>query len=214
MNSDIPKQFMEIGKEPLLCHTIRRFYTAGDIDTILVTLPADYQDYWLECCSNYNFTIPHQIIPGGKERFDSIRAALEELRYEDGLVGIHDGVRPFASKSLIQKLFEEASPAIGAVPAIPVKDSVRRKNGDYWEVAKRSELRKIQTPQVFDLRELISAYETASQYQNETFSDDASVYEKSGKFIKLVDGEPKNFKVTDELDFKFAQFLAQNIVNE
>jgi hypothetical protein len=93
--SHVPKQFIELGQQPLLAHTLYQCYQALPFDEILLTLPADYRSYWEELYKAVSPKVPHRIVDGGQERFDSVKAALSTLEAGDGLVGIHDGVRPW-----------------------------------------------------------------------------------------------------------------------
>ena len=210
MNAALPKQFIKIGGKSVLMHTIRNFYRALDFKQILVTLPEGFHTYWQKLCDEAEFTIPHTVITGGKKRFHSVQKALGYLQAEEGVVGIHDGVRPFSGSDLIQTIFKAAETHKAAIPVIPIKDSVRIKEGSRWIVKDRSELRKVQTPQVFDLKLLRVAYEYAGRFPGKEFTDDASVWEKRYEDVKLVDGNERNIKITDNLDLKFADFLLQS----
>ncbi len=208
LNQSLPKQFLTIAGYPLLWHSVKRFYEALNPKKILITLPESYLDYWNALCGSYGLSIPHEVVTGGEERFHSVQYALSKVSDSEGLVGIHDGVRPFVSNELIQRVWKEAQENEAAVPAIPLKDTIRKYSGDYWKAEDRASFRSIQTPQVFDLRKLKTAYQ---ENLGTNVTDDAMVWEASGKSISLVNGEESNLKITNEWDFEFAQVLGQKL---
>ena len=125
MGADIPKQFIEIGGLPILMRTILRFREYGDVSIILV-LPKDQQDYWQHLCQVHHFTEDYQIADGGSERFFSIKNALALIPDDaQGVVAVHDGVRPFPSVEVIARCFETARQTGTAVPVIPVVETIR-----------------------------------------------------------------------------------------
>lgn len=204
--SHVPKQFIELGQQPLLAHTLYQCYQALPFDEILLTLPADYRSYWEELYKAVSPKVPHRIVDGGQERFDSVKAALSTLEAGDGLVGIHDGVRPFASAALIAEAFTVAASQQAAVPLVKVRDSLRIQTNDQWMPLDRSLVRKVQTPQVFDLQDLREAYEQAG---DQPLTDDAQIWEKAGHSLTFIDGEAANFKLTSDTDLAYARFVFQ-----
>ena len=125
MGADIPKQFIEIGGLPILMRTILRFREYGDVSIILV-LPKDQQNYWQHLCQVHHFTEDYQIADGGSERFFSIKNALALIPDDaQGVVAVHDGVRPFPSVEVIARCFETARQTGTAVPVIPVVETLR-----------------------------------------------------------------------------------------
>ena len=125
MGADIPKQFIEIGGLPILMRTILRFREYGDVSIILV-LPKDQQNYWQHLCQVHHFTEDYQIADGGSERFFSIKNALALIPDDaQGVVAVHDGVRPFPSVEVIARCFETARQTGTAVPVIPVVETIR-----------------------------------------------------------------------------------------
>jgi len=208
MHNTVPKQFLKLGKLPLLWYVIRQFHEALQPAQIIVTLPAGYQAYWAELCEAEGLALPHETLTGGQERFHSVKAALEAIRAEEGWVGIHDGVRPFVSTGLIQRVQRAAEASGAALPALPVQDSVRQRVNDQWVAQDRSLIQRVQTPQIFDLHRLKAAYQTAWQHN---LTDDAMVWEKAGHSVSLVEGEEPNFKITHEWDFEMAEWLSQKL---
>ncbi len=201
MNAEIPKQFLEVNAKPILMHTLEKFHFDG-IQIILV-LNVDYHDYWYKLCNDYQFNIPYTLVKGGITRYQSVKNGLSNIR-ETALVAIHDAVRPCIKQSLIANAFEEAAIHGSAVLSIPLKDSIRKKTGDFNQALNREDYVLIQTPQVFSSELLKKAYQ--EPYRND-FTDDASVVEFNSHKIHLVEGDPFNIKVTYPEDLKIIETL-------
>lgn len=201
MKAALPKQFLPLAGEPLLMRTMRAF---SDFTKIVLVLPQAQIPYWHELCVQYGFSLPHNVVAGGTERFYSVKNALDCL-LGGGLVAVHDGVRPFVSREIIAGAFELAAANGSAVPVIPVVDSLRRQVDDgNSEPVSRRNLYAVQTPQVFDLEKLRQAYDC--DYSPE-FTDDASVYEAAGYSISICQGSRYNFKITTAEDLHLAEVL-------
>ncbi|MCP4521709.1 MAG: 2-C-methyl-D-erythritol 4-phosphate cytidylyltransferase [Cytophagales bacterium] len=196
MKSSISKQFLVLGTKPILMHTIEAFHRCNNINIILV-LPVNDQKLWEELCDKHSFEIPVHIATGGKTRFHSVLNGLNSIDTTKGLVAIHDGVRPFISKEIIEKSFESAQQNLSGVVAVPLKDSIRRDVEGTNKALNRVDYKLIQTPQTFSLEEIKQAFET--EYQS-FFTDDASVFEHAGNVIHLVEGDYKNIKLTTPED--------------
>jgi len=206
MGGELPKQFIPIGGKPILMHTIEAFYNFNPDIHIILVLPASHRDYWAELCVEYRFEIRHVITLGGKTRFHSVLNGLQLVK--DGIVGVHDGARPFTSKELIGHCFNEAVKYEAVIPVIDSTDSLRELTHDgKSKIIDRSKIKLVQTPQVFTVELLKKAYET--DYKD-TFTDDASVVEAMGKEIHLVKGETTNIKVTTPIDLKIGEFIINN----
>jgi 2-C-methyl-D-erythritol 4-phosphate cytidylyltransferase len=198
MKSDIPKQFIEVGGLPILMHTLKQFKEAdAEIELILV-LPESQFEYWNMLCKKYS-TAPHQLVKGGKTRFQSGLNGLQVIENE-GIVAIHDGVRPFVSIDIINESFKIAAEKGTAVVSVPSKDSVRV-NG---QAIDRSTVRLIQTPQTFQISLIKKAFETE---ELSTFTDDASVAEHAGFTINLIEGNYENIKITTPEDLLWAEVI-------
>lgn len=203
MGTDLPKQFLPIGGQPIIMHTIRQFYEYNSLINIILVLPVSHQQYWRGLIKEYDFKIPHQIADAGETRFDSVKNGLEKAKGK--LIAVHDAVRPFISKSLINRCFLSAMENKTAIPTIPSKDSLR-KMIDYENsvIIDRSKIVQVQTPQVFEAELLKTAYRVSYQ---DSFTDDASVVEYSNHRVHLIEGGETNFKITTPLDLKVAEFL-------
>ena len=204
MNQDIPKQFIELDGKPVLMHTIEAFHKCVLNPEIILVLNIQQHEFWEELCLQHAFSIPHQVIEGGQERFDSVKNGLR-LITETGVVAVHDAVRPLVSTELVYASYQMALEKGNAIAAIQPVDSVRimRKEGKSAAL-NRDELFLIQTPQTFVAEQLKEAYQQA--YSKE-FTDDASVVEKAGFGIHILPGERSNIKITYEQDLKLASFL-------
>ena len=205
MGSDIPKQFLPIGGKPVLMRTLERFREyAADLQIILV-LPEAQQAYWQELCAKYNFKVKYQLANGGQTRFHSVQNGLALVPDDaEGVVGVHDGVRPFPSIEVIKNCYETARTAKAVIPVIPVVETVRHLEGDSSVTVPRGDYRLVQTPQTFDIQLLKAANR---QPYNDGFTDDASVVESYGHAITLVEGNRENIKITTPYDLKIAEVL-------
>ena len=208
MGGDVPKQFIPIGGKPVLMRTIERFYEYNPTLGIILVLPESQQAYWKSLCKDYGFTIRHTIVNGGETRFESSKNGLSAIPDdEEGVVGIHDGVRPFASVKVIADCFEAARDEYAAIPVVPVAETLRyidRQGGG--KNVMRSDYRIVQTPQVFDISLLKQAF---SQPYQTHFTDDASVVEALGCQISMVEGNRENIKLTTPFDLKIAETLLE-----
>ena len=203
MGGDIPKQFLPVCGKPVLMRTLEAFYAYdADIHIILV-LPVSQQAYWKELCQEYQFALSHDIANGGDTRFHSVMNGLA-LVEGDGLVGVHDGVRPFVSQEVIARCYEEAADCKAVIPVIDVVETVRHLTEDGSETVPRDHYKLVQTPQVFEVALLRRAYQ---QMYTDLFTDDASVVEALGEKVYLVQGNRENIKLTTPFDLKLAEML-------
>ena len=203
MNSAVPKQFLELQGLPVLMHTLQAFYRCDQSIIILLVLPSAQISYWQELVQTFNFHIPHEVVAGGDSRFQSVKNGLNVIK-GDGLVAVHDGVRPLVSSRIINEAFQVASRHGAAITVVPSKDSIRVKTKDGSHSVDRSRYLLVQTPQTFRVDEIKAAYE---QRELPEFTDDASVYEYGGKKVTLVEGSYKNLKITTPEDLLIAEAL-------
>jgi 2-C-methyl-D-erythritol 4-phosphate cytidylyltransferase len=205
MGSDIPKQFLPIGGKPVLMRTLERFREYSPTLQIILVLPKAQQDYWHQLCKDYNFEVEYVLANGGETRFHSVQNGLTKIPDDaEGVVGVHDGVRPFPSIDVIRNCYETARTAKAVIPVIPVVETVRHLQGNTSETVPRSDYRLVQTPQTFDIQLLKAANK---QPYNDGFTDDASVVEAFGFNITLVEGNRENIKITTPYDMKIAEIL-------
>lgn len=216
MGSDIPKQFLPIGGKPVLMRTMMRFREYSPTLQIILVLPKAQQDYWQELCKEYDFKLEYLLANGGETRFHSVQHGLALIPDDaEGVVGVHDGVRPFPSFEVIRNCYETARTAKAVIPVIPVVETVRKlspENPDKPDNPKapssvtvpRNEYRLVQTPQCFDIQLLKAANQ---QPYNDGFTDDASVVEAFGFDVTLVEGNRENIKITTPYDLRIAEVL-------
>ena len=209
MGGEVPKQYLPVGDVPILMRTLQAFHEADEDMGIILVLPADQQEYWEQLCAEHQFTVPHRLAVGGETRFHSVQNGLELVPDDaDGVVGVHDGVRPFVSEEVIHRCFDAAREHGAVVPVIPIVETVRQllPEGDSLTVD-RDLYRLVQTPQVFRISLLKEAYR--QPYRPE-FTDDASVVEELGYRIALVAGNRENIKITTPSDLQYAEILIHN----
>ena len=212
MGSSIAKQFLELGGKAILHLTLERFAKAVPDSEILMVLPSQYRQHWKDYCLERDLRIRHTIVDGGITRFHSVQNAVR-LIGDNGLVAVHDGVRPFVPVEVISNLFArteqllEQGTAAGVVPVMPAIESMREieDNGSGGTRAvDRSRYMFVQTPQVFGSSNLKKAYNRA---YNPFFTDDASVVESAGMKVEVLPGSRYNIKITTPEDMPLGEFL-------
>ena len=203
MGGEIPKQFLPVCGKPVLMRTLEAFHTFDTSIHIVLVLPVDQQAYWKELCQKYQFNLSHEIADGGDTRFHSVMNGLALVEGK-GLVGVHDGVRPFVSQEVIVRCYEEAAKGKAVIPVIDMVETVRYLSEGSSETVPRDRYKLVQTPQVFDVLLLKRAYQ---QEYTDLFTDDASVVEAMGEKVCLVKGNRENIKLTTPFDLKVAELL-------
>ena len=203
MGAEIPKQFLELAGKPVLMHTIDRFYRYDNSIKIVVVIPENQFDQWAILKNKYSFPIPHTVVKGGIHRFFSVKNGLGTIK-EDCLVAVHDGVRPLVSSETIKRCFDTAEKYGNCIPVIRPADSLRTVKGEKNMPVNRDLFRLVQTPQVFRINLIKEAYLT--EYSPD-FTDDATVLERTGQEIRLVEGNRENIKITNPEDLAVAATL-------
>jgi 2-C-methyl-D-erythritol 4-phosphate cytidylyltransferase len=160
INSSVPKQFLPLNGLPILMHTLKAFYQYSQDISIILVLPESDIEHWNTLCHEYNFLLKFVVQSGGETRFQSVNKGLEKIE-GDGLVAIHDGVRPLVSNLLIESSFRLAKTHQSAIAAVPLKESIRVIGEDVTttQALDRSKFRVIQTPQTFRVSMIKSAYD-------------------------------------------------------
>ncbi|MBQ5934455.1 MAG: 2-C-methyl-D-erythritol 4-phosphate cytidylyltransferase [Bacteroidales bacterium] len=205
MGADRPKQFLEIGGKPILRHTIERFLAFDPSFEVIVVLPSAQKEWWRDYCRQSGFLERYSIVSGGITRFHSVQNALRYVGNE-GMVAVHDGVRPLVSRPLLERIFAAAEEAPAVIPAVPVVESVRKVEEEASVPVSRDGLVLVQTPQVFAAEVLRKAYD---QPFSPSFTDDASVVEASGVRVHVVPGDRMNLKITTPEDLQYAEGLVR-----
>lgn len=206
--ADIPKQFLPLGGRPVLFHTVEAFRRALPEGEVVVVLAGDMIPFWQELCAEHGFESP-RVVAGGATRWESVKLALDSLAHTpaNATVLIHDGARPLVTSDIITRAASCALNTDGALPAVPVTDSLRKLDDSETssEPVDRSLFRAVQTPQAFALWRLREAY--SLPYQPD-FTDDASVLAAAGfENIVLVKGSPENIKITTPVDLLLAEAI-------
>lgn len=209
MGGDVPKQFIPLAGKPVLMRTIERFRQYSKDISVILVLPREQQEYWKELCEEYSFAEGYRIADGGETRFHSVKNGLSLIPDSaEGVVGVHDGVRPFPSVEVIDRCFKTAAKDRAVVPVAPVVDTLRLLGDDGCsETVTRTRYKLVQTPQTFNLQLLRKAY---AQDYTDAFTDDASVAEAAGHKITLVDGNRENIKLTTPFDIMVAEAILRN----
>ncbi|KAA5544232.1 2-C-methyl-D-erythritol 4-phosphate cytidylyltransferase [Adhaeribacter rhizoryzae] len=208
MQSEVPKQFIAIGGQPILMHTIRRFYEYNPQIKLVVVLPQNQIAKWQALCYTHVFEVKHEVVTGGATRFASVKNGLAAIKTSDGIVAVHDGVRPFVPVAIIKAAFAVAAEKGNAVVAVPLKESIRQVFKTKSKALDRSQFRLVQTPQCFRLPLFRRAYELPEE---PTFTDDASVVERFGQKINLVAGSYDNIKITTPEDLLWAEVFLKSL---
>jgi 2-C-methyl-D-erythritol 4-phosphate cytidylyltransferase len=203
INSKVPKQFVEVNGLPVLMHTINAFLDYSNSLHIILVLPEDEMSTWKSLCEQHRFRANITLQSGGMTRFQSVKRGLEKIT-GDGLVAVHDGVRPLVSKELIAATFTSAAKHGAAVAAVRPKESLREDIDSTTRAVDRSRYWMVQTPQTFRASLLRRAYQLE---EDPTLTDDASVVERYGYAITLVQGHYDNIKITTAEDLEIVAAL-------
>lgn len=210
MGTSVPKQFLSLGAKPVLLHTIELFQQACNDIQLIITLPKEHISTWKQICNEQHFDEKQILVQGGLTRFHSVRNALAYVP-DGATVLIHDGVRPFAGAALIRRVIEKADTGIGAIPVIPVSDTLKSlvlQDGCLVPSGLPDPDRSIcyaaQTPQAFPSELIKEAYRLPFK---PSYTDDASVAAEAGLPLAYVEGEKYNIKITTPQDLELAQKL-------
>lgn len=204
MLSETPKQFLLLNGRPILMHTIERLNQMEPTAELIVTLPEEHLQTWKGLCQTHCFDISHQLIVGGKERFDSVQGALKNVTSE--FVAIHDGVRPFVSSAVFHTLIQTVVEKKAVIPVVPINESLRQQINGKTKAVLRKDYYIVQTPQLFETALIQQAYQ---QIYHSSFTDDATVLEALGHEINCVDGNEENIKITRPFDLLIAERLSE-----
>ena len=210
MGGELPKQLQNLNGKPILMHTIEKFANSKSNPIIIVVLNELMNEKWTELCGIHDFNVPHSVVFGGQSRFKSVQnglkeiQSLEELNINNAYIAIHDAARPLITSALIDKCFDSTKINGATVLAVTSNDSVRKGSSTLNETVDRDLVWLVQTPQTFrgDILE-----EAFRQKESPSFTDDASVVEKLGYPIYLIQGDHKNIKITYPQDIKIAQLF-------
>ena len=212
--SDTNKPFQVLGGKPLVVWALKTLESIDEIEEIIPVLRKEDVDMGIEIFRSYNISKAKRVAKGGKERQDSVYNGLKLIEDKTCIILIHDGVRPFIEKSLIQESIRDMAESLknkkdcdGVVPGVPVKDTIKEaKGGIIKRTIKRDSLWAIQTPQVFPYMKISTAYERSVE-EGYYSTDDAALIERYGGKIKVIMGSYSNIKITTPDDLIFAEYL-------
>lgn len=209
MKTHTPKQFIPLGNKPILMLTVSRFLRFSETLSIVLVLPEKEIQTWENLCNNHSFDQKRiKVVAGGATRFQSVKNGLNAIDSKEGLVAIHDGVRPFVTANLIEHGFAKALEKGNAIAAVSLKESIRKIfEGRASEARDRKKYMLIQTPQTFRLNSIKQAYK---QPESDIFTDDSSVAECAGEEIVLIEGSYHNIKITTPEDLVLAEAVFKN----
>ncbi len=210
MGASIPKQFLLLQGKPILHYTLQVFQASGLVDSIILVVPEnDFEAAQKEWAKNFN--IIEQVVVGGEKRQDSVANGLNALDAGTDIVIVHDGVRPFITRDIIEKTISAAEVHGAAITAIPVSDTIKQADAESFvtKTVDRTGLWRVQTPQAFkyDLFKEAMAKAMADSYYG---TDEGSILEAAGKKVKIVEGSELNIKITRKEDL----VLGERILNE
>ena len=210
MQTDRPKQFLDLNGSPVLVRTLEVFQTCPVIDSIVLVTPEQDVEYTRkEIVDKYGLTKVEKVVAGGERRQDSVRLGLEAWEGHNGLILIHDGVRPLVTADLIVRAIGAAKENRAVITAMPAKETVKEvdENALVVKTYDRQKVWLVQTPQVFQYEDILMAHQRAIREDWEEVTDDALLMEKVGIPVKVIEGSEDNIKVTTPRDMELARFL-------
>lgn len=209
--SKTPKQFLQINKKPLIIYTLEAFQNCPSIARIILVLPANQTTEFLQIVAKYGISKLDKIVAGGETRAESVLKGLKTVQpHKNGIVAVHDGARPLVSTEEISECILKARKTGAAILVAPVTDTIKEiKDGKILQTIDRNKLRRALTPQCFSYQILKRAFEKVDKL-NETATDESFLVENLGIDISIVEGSPRNIKVTTKEDLK----LFENLLKE
>lgn len=212
---EIPKQYRDLGGRPVLARTLVAFLAEPEITQVVVVIGSDDSAHYAQAIEGLPAEKLAEPVIGGETRQDSVRAGLHALATEsfDGIVLVHDGARPFVTSLLIRRAIAAVAHAAGAVPALPVTDTIKRTDGQgrVVETPRRETLISVQTPQAFLFSTLLAAHDSAAAANQHGFTDDAALLEWAGDPVAIFPGDPANVKLTHPQDFAVTPATTPNL---
>jgi len=210
MGLEDAKQYLELGGKPLLASTLRTFQECHLIDEIIIVVPEKDVDYCLQqIVQRYQLSKVYKVVSGGERRQDSVRNGIEAVADNSRWVLIHDGVRPFVSIELIEKVIKAARRFRAVITGLPVTETIKQagSKGNVLRTIERRDLWLMQTPQIFRREDIHLAHQEALKRGWTEATDDAFLVEKIGISVKIIEGEERNIKITTPHDLQVARFL-------
>lgn len=211
MGGRVKKQFISLRGMPLLCYALKAFEEFGGIEHMYLVLDEGDFDYCKrEIIQKYGIKKVVQLVPGGDRRQDSVWNGLKAMEGHCDMVIVHDGVRPFISPGILNRLMAAMKDVQAVVPAVPARDTIKRVDGrgNVLDTLQRNTLFHIQTPQGFRYEVIKEAYKRAFKEEIRG-TDDAYFVERMGIQVKVVEGSYFNIKITTPEDIALAHYILQ-----
>lgn len=201
MNSDVPKQFMEVMGKPVIAYTINSLSKCNDIDEIIIVTLPDYIVYCKDIVDEFSFKKVSKIVSGGSTRQMSVYNGLKEIGDDVDIVAIHDGARPLIDSKTVCECIKTAARHGCCACGVKMKDTVKvaDDNGIIQYTADREKLWQIQTPQVFK-RDIICSLHEDAKDSSALATDDCMLAEQAGYEVRIVEGKYENIKITTPQD--------------
>jgi 2-C-methyl-D-erythritol 4-phosphate cytidylyltransferase len=203
MRSETPKQFLDLLGKPVIIWTIEKFLEFDPEMRVILVLPESHMIVWHELIAKYKVARKVVTTGGGATRFHSVSQGLAHVSSSE-IVAIHDAVRPLITHEILERCYSTAEKFGCAIPVIDTEDSLREVKDDGSHIIDRNVIKRVQTPQVFQAKKLLTAYENCVE---QTYTDDATVYESYFGEVHLVEGDTENIKITFPSDMKIAEAI-------
>lgn len=209
------KQFLELAGTPIIIHTLRRFEQCAEIQEVIAVLPAQETARFIKLAGRYGLRKVARVVTGGATRAESVWRGLQNVRAATaGIIAVHDGVRPFVTPDDISRTVRAAESCGGAILTAPVIETIKEvRNGGVVRTLARAELRRALTPQCFRYQLLRRAYEQAANLSAD-ITDDAALVEELGAAVAVIEGDPRNIKITRPEDIALAEHLLQEFEDQ
>ena len=210
LQGEIPKQFLPLGTRPMIVHTVEAFQQSPSIDAIVVVVPEGWEKQCSEELKSSDFTKVQGVITGGETRQLSCWQALQYLQADPPhICVVHDAARPLVAEEMIERAVREGGE--GMTFGLPVIDTlVESRDDEIFTILPREQMYQIQTPQSFTFQTLWDAHCKALEEGIREASDDAGLVLRAGNRVRLIEGNPRNIKITSPVDLELAQRLIRD----
>ncbi|MEB6087102.1 2-C-methyl-D-erythritol 4-phosphate cytidylyltransferase [Enterococcus casseliflavus] len=214
-NVGMPKQFLQLGNRPIIIHTLEKFVLNDAFDAIIVSCPENWIQHAKDIIAKYIHDERVKIIAGGKERNDTLKSGIAFIhesfgQHDDDVIVVHDAVRPFISRRIIEDNIRLSKTYNAIDTVIPATDTIVRGNGsEVTEIPIRDEMYQGQTPQTFNINVFLDCLNKLSEEDIKTLSDSCKICLLSGEKVGLVEGSTANIKVTTPFDLKIAKAIIE-----
>lgn len=211
----MPKQFLTLGSKPIIIHTLEKFVLQDEFEKIIISCPVNWQQYAKDIIKKYISDERVVVIEGGKERNDTLNKAIRyiETHYnlnEEDVLLVHDAVRPFISRRIIEDNLKATKNYSAVDTGIPAFDTIVRVKGNMIsDIPVRDEMYQGQTPQTFRINTLKRCYEKLTESEKLILTDSCKICLLAGEEVVMVEGELSNIKITTPYDLKIANAILE-----